>query len=123
MRHRRRAFLARRKILLDLADLGPLQVTNLGRQALDRGSDDRERGEIGGVAVAWNHLGGDRLRAQAEGARNVFLDAWVEVGEGAYRARQRRGPDLLTRGVQAAAGADKLGVGDGELHSERRRLG
>ena len=41
--HRRRALLARPERLLDLADLGVLEVADLGREALQRAAEDRDR--------------------------------------------------------------------------------
>ena len=68
VRHRRAALLAGGERLGDLADLGPLQVTNLGRQPLDPARDHGKRGEEHGVPVARDHLGRDRLRSRARGA-------------------------------------------------------
>src|SRR5439155_706093 len=46
VRHRRRALLAGAERLLDLPDLGALQVTHLDGEALDGGGGDRQGGEI-----------------------------------------------------------------------------
>jgi hypothetical protein len=47
-----------------------------------------------GVAVARDHLGGDRLGLQAQLLADMFLDRRVDIGEGADRARDRAGGDL-----------------------------
>ena len=52
--------------LLDLAHLGALQVADLGREALQAGAGQRDRGQQLGVAVARDDLRGDRLGVQPE---------------------------------------------------------
>ena len=53
----------------------------------------------------------------------MLLDARIDLGEGADRARDRAGRDLLARGDQPLAGAREFRIGVGELEAERRRLG
>ncbi len=69
--------------LLGLAHFGALQVADLGGEVLDRGGDDGEGREEGGMPVARNDLGGDRLDRQPELGGDVFLDPRIDVGEGA----------------------------------------
>ena len=64
--HRRRALLAGLERLLDLADLGVLEVADLGREALQRATDDGDRGQQRGVAVALDDLGADRVGMETE---------------------------------------------------------
>jgi hypothetical protein len=45
------------------------------------------------------------------------------MGEGADRARDGAGSDLLAGGQHPLLGTGELGIGDGELQSERGRLG
>ena len=123
VRHRRAALLAARERLGGLADLGALQMADLGREALDAAGDDRERGEERGVAVARDHLGRDRLRREAEPRGDLGLDRRVDVGEGADRARDRAGRDLGARRLQAPPVARELGVEARELEAEGDRLG
>jgi hypothetical protein len=61
VRHGGRALLARREILFGFQHLGALQVAHFRGQPLDRRGDDAERGEEHRVAVARDHLRGDRL--------------------------------------------------------------
>jgi hypothetical protein len=49
--------------------------------------------------------------------------ARVDIGEGADRAGNLAGRDLLARGDEALAVAGELGVMAGELQAEGRRLG
>src|SRR4051794_21486652 len=66
VRHRARALLlpgAER--LLGLADLGALEVADLGREALEAGPGERDRLQQRGVAVARDDLGRDRLGGAA----------------------------------------------------------
>ena len=49
--------------LLGLADLGALEVADFGGDFVERGAEDGEGGDVGGVAVALHDLGGDVGRA------------------------------------------------------------
>ena len=70
VRHRARALLPGAERLLDLADLGALQVPDLERERLDARADRRARVQQLGVAVACDHLGrGHRRRARARRTR------------------------------------------------------
>ena len=49
--------------------------------------DHRQRGEEHRVAIARDHLGGDRLRRQPELRRDILLHPRIDMGEGADRRR------------------------------------
>ena len=51
------------------------------------------------------------------------FDARIDIGEGADRARNRAGGDLLARIDESFPCADKLGIGLRELQAEGHRLG
>ena len=123
VRHGGRAFLARREILLGLAQLGALEVADLGREALDGGRDQPERGEERGVPVARDDLRRDRLDREPEFLRHMRLDARIDVRERAHRARYRAGRDLGPRGGEAVPVARELGIVSGELEPEGRGFG
>ena len=74
VRHRRRALLARAERLLDLAHLGPLEVADLGGEALEAGAGQRDRLEQLGVAVARHDLGRDVLGAQPQPLEHARLE-------------------------------------------------
>src|SRR6185437_13519142 len=97
--------LAGREMLLGLAQLGALQVADLGGEPLDRAGDDGERGEVEGVAIARDDLRRDRLGREAELRCDMLLDRGRDIGEGADRARDGAGGDLAARALQAAARA------------------
>ena len=63
--HRGRALLARLERLLDLADLGVLEVADLGREPLQAAAEDRDRGQQRGVAIALDDLGARGVDAGA----------------------------------------------------------
>ena len=85
VRHRRRALLlARAERLLHLADLGALQVADLGREALEAGAGERDRLQHLGVAVARDDLGRDVLGAEPQPAEHAALE---------LRRRRRVGAD------------------------------
>ena len=123
VRHRRGALLAGREIFLGLAQLGALQVADLGRQTLDRGADQRQGHEELRVTVARDHLGRDRLGLEAELLGDMGLDRRIDIGEGPDGTRDLAGRHLLARGDEAGPVAGKLGVVSGELEAEGRRLG
>ena len=62
--------------------------------------------------ITWVETGSD---AQAQLLRDMLFDARVDVGEGADRAGDRAGGDLLARRDQPRAGARELGVGQASL--------
>ena len=123
VRHGRAALLPDRERLLGLADLGALQVADLGREPLDRGREQRQGGGERGVAVARDHLGRDRLRAQPEPLGDRGLDPRVDVGEGADRPGHGAGHDLVAALDHAPPAAGELGEVAGELEAEGGGLG
>ena len=123
VRHRRGALLALGEPFLGLQHLGALQMANFDGEPLDRRRHHAERRKKRGVTVARDHLRRDRLRGQAHLARDVFLDARIDIGERADRAGNRAGRDFRARGDQPAAGAREFRVGLGELQAEGGRLG
>ncbi|MNN31808.1 hypothetical protein D3C81_1455100 [compost metagenome] len=123
VRHGRRALLALVEELLGFEDFGALQVADFHGQALDRRGDDAQGGEVGGVTVARDDLGRDRLDGQTHLVGDVLLNRRIDVGEGADGARDGAGRDLLARRDQAAFGALELGVIAGQLQAEGHGLG
>ena len=65
VRHRRRSLLAGAERLLDLAHLGALEVSDLGREALQPRAGDRDSRQDHGVPVARHHLGRGILAREA----------------------------------------------------------
>ena len=95
---------------------------SVASRSIDDG-DHAERREVHRVAVARDHLGRDRLEREPHRLGDMRLDARIDLGEGADRAGDRAGRDLLARGDQPLAGAGELGIGIGELQPEGDRLG
>ena len=54
------------------------------------------------MAIAWDHLGGNRLRLKAELFTDVFFDAWINIGKCSNRARNRTSCDFITGHFEAA---------------------
>jgi hypothetical protein len=75
------------------------------------------------VPVARDNLGRDRLDRQPHLLGYIFLDAWVDVGEGADGARDGAGRDLALRLDEADLAALELGECLGQLEPEGGRLG
>ena len=104
--HGRGALLARSEILLGLAHLAALQVADLDRQVLDRGGDDAEGGEEGGMAVARDDLGRDRL----DGMSPSFSATWASTA-GSMLAKVPTAPEIAQVAISAGgppAGASRL---------------
>src|SRR5579872_1825042 len=123
VRHRRRALLALREELFGLEDFGALQVTDFGGEPLDRGGNHAERRKIHRVAIARNDLRRHRFDLEPHGFGDMRFDPRIEMGEGADRAGDRAGRNLLARRDQSFFRPRKLGVGVGELEPEGGRLG
>ena len=123
VRHGRRALLPLGEELLRLAQLGALEVADLGRQALHRRRRDSERGEERRMPVARDHLGRDRLYLEAQAARDVRLHRRVDVGEGPDGAGDRAGRRFGARRLQPAPVAREFGVGLRQFEAEGGRLG
>jgi hypothetical protein len=98
-------------------------MADFGGNALDRGGDDAERGEIHRMAVTRDHLGRDRLGGQAHGLCNMLFHARIDVGEGADGAGDGAGGDFGAGIDEAGAAAVELGVGLGHFQPEGDRLG
>ena len=122
VRHRRGALLAGGEGLRHLADLGALQVADLGGERLDRRSHRGERVEVLGVAVAGDHLSGGH-GPQAECPADVLLHRRLDVRVGAYGAGQLPDGDRLARPAKTGAVAIGLQAVESELHAECRGLG
>jgi len=75
------------------------------------------------VAIARDHLGGDRLRPEPHRLGDVLLHARIDLRESADRSRDRAGCDFLTGEHEALAGAAEFCIGVGELEPERHGLG
>ena len=100
-----------------------MEVANLGRQPLDRGSNDAEGCEEHRMAVAWDDLCRHRLDAEAQLGGDMLLDLGRDLRERSYRARDGAGSDATARGDQPLPVARELGIGLGELEPECGRLG
>src|ERR1043166_3921866 len=95
VRHGGGALLAFREILLGLQHFAALQMADLGGQPLERARGDGEGREIGGVAVARNHLRRDGLGLEAQLGGDMRLPRRSDMGEGADRAENGADGNLL----------------------------
>ena len=123
VRHRRRALLSGPKGLLDLADLGSLQVADLGREALQPRPGECDGREQLRVAVARHDLGGHVLGADPERLADAPLDRGRHRRVGADGARHGAHRGLCERSVQAGQVAVGLEGEPRETQAEGRGLG
>src|SRR5215210_3099940 len=109
--------------LLDFAHLGAREVSDLGREPLQRGSCQSQSGEELRMAVARDHLRGERVRLQPEALARDALDFRLDL-----RVRAD-GPRELSDAVRpecagdSAARAIQLERPTGELPAEGDGLG
>ena len=104
--------------LLGLADLGALEVADLGGDLVERGAEDGEGGDVGGVAVALDDLGGDGDGFETEFVADGFFVLGLEVAEGADGAGELADAEVFGGGVEAGEVALHLGVPEQELEAE-----
>ena len=98
-------------------------MADFDREPLHRRGDDAQRRKEHRVAVARDHLRGDRLDGEAHFRGDMRLDARIDLRERADRAGDRAGRDLPARRDQPILGARELRIGLRELQPERDRLG
>ena len=118
VRHGGGAFLLLGEELFGLADLGALEVADLGGDLVERGAEDGERGDVGGVAVALDDLRGDGDGGEAEFFADGFLMFGLEMAEGADGAGELAHTEVLGGGVEAREVALHFGVPEEELEAE-----
>src|SRR3954452_6565659 len=124
VRHRARALLLpRAERLLGLADLGALEVADLGREALEPGAGESDRLQQRRVAVARDDLGRHRLGRERQAREHARLEVGVGRAvraDGAAQRADRRLCERLAQPLRVALGLERE---PGELDAERRRLG
>ena len=85
--------------------------------------DDGESGDVGGVAVALDDLGGDRRRLEAEARADALFVFRFQMAEGADGAGELADAHVFGGGVEAGEVALHLGVPVEELEAEGGGLG
>src|SRR4051794_9481493 len=124
VRHRARALLLpRAERLLGLADLGALEMADLGREALEAGARQGDRLQQRRVTVARDDLRRDRLGGEAEAGEHARLELGVGRrvrADGAAERADRRLRERLAQPLRVALGLEREAR---ELDAERRRLG
>src|SRR6266403_198369 len=79
VRHGARSLLAFFEFLLRFAHFGPLPVTNLQSELVQRRSDNGQGAEVLRVVVALNNLRRNGSRFDSQPGANLFLDLRIEV--------------------------------------------
>src|SRR6266404_2295732 len=83
MRHGARSLLAFFEFLLRFAHFGPLPVTNLQSELVQRRSDNGQGAEVLRVVVALNNLRRNGSRFDSQPGANLFLDLRIEMRKSA----------------------------------------
>ena len=123
VRHRRRALLAAAERLLDLAHLGAREVADLGREAVERRGEQRQRREQLGVTVALQDLRRARSRLEAEPLAGDALHLGLGGRVRADGAGELADAQALDRAHEPLPVAIERERPAGELEAEGRRLG
>jgi len=123
VRHGRAAALFAAEGLFHFAHLGALQVADFEGNALERGRQNREGGEILRVTVAFNDLRSNRCRGQAEPPANSLFDIRAQVRAGSDGAGNFAYGHLLRGGLKAREVAPVFGVPVRDFQAECDGLG
>ena len=81
------------------------KVPDLGREPVERATEDRQRSQQLGVAIAPDDLRRDILASQLERCQRELLDAGIDVAVGAHGTRQLADRDALERALDTVAAA------------------
>ena len=107
----------------DLSHLRASEMTDLGRDAIERRGGHRERRHVLGMSIALDDLGARILGPQAESRTDQLLDPRVDRGVGADHPADRPDAHRLAGAPEPLTVAIELEGHHRELVSERRRLG
>jgi two-component system, OmpR family, response regulator RegX3 len=118
VRHGRGALLALAEGLLHLPDLRPREVADLGREPFQGSRAESERGQEGGMAVAWHDLRGGGLGQEAEPLAGNTLHLGVAAAVGAHGPGELADARAGERRLEAVAGAVELERPTDELRPE-----
>ena len=123
MRHRGAPLLLLAERLERFSDLGPLEVTDLDRDPLQRPGGDRERRHEAGVAVARHDLGRNFIDLQTKLAADMLLDPRVDGGVRSHRTAHAADGGFVGRAPEATDRAIELRHPTRDLEAERGGLG
>ena len=123
VRHGGGALLLFAEELFGFADFGALQVADFGGDLVERAGDDGQRGDVGGVAVALDHLRRDGGGFQSQPLADALFELGAEVGEGADGSGELAHAHVFGGAAKARDVALGLGVPVGQLESEGDGLG
>src|SRR6185503_20304456 len=117
-----RTLLPLRERFLDLADLGPSEMADLGRDRVEGRGGDRERRHELGVTVARDDLARGLGGAQPEPGAHLLLDARIDLRVRADRPADRADAHGLARPPEPVAVAVELERPERRLVAEAGRL-
>ena len=109
--------------LFGFADLGALQVADLGCDLVERGRDHRQRGQVMRVPVALDHLGRNVGGFQSQACADALFEFGRKMREGTDCARKLAHPHVFRGGCEARDVALRLGIPVGEFETEGDGLG
>src|SRR5215510_7811099 len=122
VRHGRRALLLFAEVLLGFPNFCSLQVTDLSGDLIQRAGGDRQSGNIRSMAIALNHLRGNRRCFQPEACADLFLVLGIEMAEASNRSRELSHPHIFGRVLETGNIPLDLREPVGQLQSKGGRL-
>ena len=123
VRHGRRSLLLFAEKLLGLADLGALQVADLGGDLVECRGDHGERPQIVRVAVALDDLRRNRGGFQSQARADLLFEFRREMGEDSHGAGELAHAHVFGGGIEARDVALRFRIPVGQFESEGDGLG
>ncbi len=123
VRHGGRTLLTFGERFFGFPNFGALQVAYFESDFLEETRDERQRRDPRGVAVAGDHLRGDRGGLEGQSCADLLFRIGRDVTEGADRAGKLADAQIVGGGFQALAPAHQLVIPQGEFQAEGDRLG
>ena len=111
------------EVLLRLANLGTLKVTDLDGNFIERAAENGEGADVGCMAIALDDLGCDGSRLETELLADALFVLRLEVSEGAHGARELADAHVLCSSGEARKVTLHFGIPVEQLEAEGRGLG
>src|SRR5665213_2695731 len=123
VRHGAGTLLSGSEKFFGLANLGALQMPDLQSNLVERGAQDCEGGDVGGMAIALQDLRRDQSGLQAQFGEDRCLVRGLEFAKGSDSTGDFAYAHIFRGGVEALQIPPHFGIPEQEFHAEGGRLG